>query len=105
MNESLQKAWDEFMKSDEFANAMLAGSFAPPEYLEAVLQTVFTTGFRMGLGDAAALWKMLGARKPFQSVMFCYGFGGAGELPKKFGKTIGSKLSQPRSRWHGLLRS
>jgi hypothetical protein len=34
MNESLQKAWDEFMKSDEFANAMLAGSFAPPEYLE-----------------------------------------------------------------------
>jgi hypothetical protein len=57
MNKSLQKAWDEFMESDEFANAMLAGSIAPPEYLETVLQTVFTTGFRMGLGDAAALWK------------------------------------------------
>ena len=57
MNESLQQAWDKFMESDEFANAMLAGSFAPPEYLETVLQTIFTTGFRMGLGNAAALWK------------------------------------------------
>ena len=57
VNESVQKAWDEFMKSDEFANAMLAGSFAPPEYLETVLRAVFTTGFRMGLEDAAEPWK------------------------------------------------
>jgi hypothetical protein len=57
MNENLQKAWDEFMQSDEFANAMLSGSYAPPEYLELVLQAVFTTGFRMGLEDAAELSK------------------------------------------------
>ena len=38
MNESYQKAWDEFMKSDEFANAVLGGSFAPPEYLKAVMK-------------------------------------------------------------------
>jgi hypothetical protein len=57
MNENLQKAWDEFMRSDEFANAMLSGSYAPPEYLQTVLQAVFTTGFHMGLEDAAELWK------------------------------------------------
>jgi hypothetical protein len=57
MNENLQKAWDEFMQSDEFANAMLSGSYAPPEYLETVLQVVFTTGFRMGLEDATESWK------------------------------------------------
>jgi hypothetical protein len=57
MNESLPKAWDEFMKGDEFANAMPSGSYAPPEYLETVLQAVFTTGFRMGLEDAAESWK------------------------------------------------
>jgi len=43
MNESYQKAWDEFMKSDEFANAMLSGSYAPPEYLETVLHAVLTS--------------------------------------------------------------
>jgi hypothetical protein len=55
MNENLQKAWDEFMQSDEFANAMV--SYAPPEYLETVLQAVFTSRFRVGLEDAAELWK------------------------------------------------
>jgi hypothetical protein len=56
-NENLQKAGDGFMQSDESANAMLSGSFAPPEYLEKVLQAVFATGFHMGLEDAAELWK------------------------------------------------